>query len=272
MRCATIILGYDMNKHKLGFALGSGGSRGIAHIGFLQAMEEAGIVPDCITGCSMGAVVGAAYASGKTPEELRKIVMKIRPSDLIELTPKRGGLFNSARIAKLFCKYIGDVTFDQLKIPFQCVAVDMVSQKVVRLSTGRVADAVVASSSIPAFFRPTQTDGMMLVDGGVLERVPARELKSMGAEKIVAIDVLGRQNLLKEKPNLVNVMVHIVGITDNHIVEQYKKANKRIIDLWIEPDLGNMNQYAFKNFNYAYQQGYAAGRQYAEQIRALVEE
>lgn len=260
-----------MNKHKLGFALGSGGSRGIAHVGFLQAMEESGIVPDYITGCSMGAVVGAAYAAGKTPEELRKIVMKIRPSDLIELTPKRGGLFNPARIAKLFCKHIGDVTFDQLKIPFQCVAVDMVSQKVVQLKTGKVVDAVVASSSIPAFFRPTQTDKMMLVDGGVLERVPARELKAMGAEKIVAIDVLGRQDLLKEKPSLLNVLVHIVGITDNYIVEQYKKANKRIIDLWIEPDLGDMNQYAFKNFNFAYKQGYAAGQQYAEQIRALIE-
>ena len=123
-----------MNKHKLGFALGSGGSRGIAHIGFLQAMDEAGIVPDFITGCSMGAVVGAAYASGKTPEEMRKIVMKLRPSDLIELTPRKGGLFNSSRIAKLFMKHVGDFTFDQLKIPFKCVAVDMVSQKVVLLS------------------------------------------------------------------------------------------------------------------------------------------
>ncbi|MCM1290134.1 MAG: patatin-like phospholipase family protein [Corallococcus sp.] len=258
-----------MNKHKLGFALGSGGSRGIAHIGFLQAMEEAGIVPDYITGCSMGAVVGAAYASGKSPEEMRKIVMKIRPSDLIELTPKKGGLFNPARISKLFCKHIGDVTFDQLKIPFQCVAVDMVSQKVVRLSSGKVVDAVVASSSIPAFFRPSLKDEMILVDGGVLERVPVRELKDMGAEKIVAVDVLGRQNLLKENPNMVNVLVHIVGITDNFIVEKYKKANRRIIDLWIEPDLGTMNQYAFKNFGFAYKQGYALGQQYAEQIRAL---
>lgn len=259
-----------MNKYKLGFALGSGGSRGVAHIGFLQAMEEAGIKPDFITGCSMGSVVGAAYASGKSPEEMREIVMKLRPSDLIELTPKKGGLFSSSRIAKLFSKYVGDYTFDQLKIPFQCVAVDMVSQKVVHLTSGSVTDAVVASSSIPAVFRPTEQDGMILVDGGVLERVPVKELKEMGAEKIVAVDVLGRQNMLKDSLGFMSVLTHVIGITDNYIVEQYKKKNKKIIDLWIEPDLGDMNQYAFKGFNFAYKQGYAAGKKYAKQIKALI--
>lgn len=260
-----------MNKYKLGFALGSGGSRGIAHIGFLQAMDEAGILPDYITGCSMGSVIGGAYAAGKTPEELRAIIMKIRPSELMELTPKRGGVFNSARITKVISKHIGDVTFDQLKIPFQCIAVDIVSQKVVLLKKGKVVDAVVASSSIPGVFSPTEKGKMILVDGGVLERVPVKELKKMGAEKIVAVDVMGKPNLIKDKLNIVNLVAHIFSITDNHNVEQYKKDNKDIIDLWIEPDLGDMNPYAFKNFNFAYEQGYALGKQYAEQIKALVE-
>ena len=261
-----------MKKYKLGFALGSGGSRGIAHIGFLQAMEEAGIKPDFITGCSMGAVVGAAYAYGKTPEEMRQIVMKLRPSDLIEITPKKGGLFTPSRIEKVFVKHVGDFTFDQLKIPFQCVAVDMVSQKVVKLKKGRVVDAVVASASIPAVFRPTERGKMLLVDGGVLERVPVKELKQMGAEKIVAVDVLGRQDMLRDSLGLVSILTHIIGITDNYIVEQYKKKNKKIIDLWLSPDLGAMNQYQFKSFAFAYDQGYAMGKQYADQIRALIEE
>ena len=149
-------------KKKLGFALGSGGSRGVAHIGFLRAMEENGVRPDYIVGCSMGAVVGAAYASGFPLDKMEEAVKKLRLLDLIAPTGKRGGLFDTKKVRKLLEKYIGDITFADLKIPFRCVAVDMITQRVIEFSKGSLLDAVIASSSIPSVFRPLEKDGMRL--------------------------------------------------------------------------------------------------------------
>ncbi|MFQ7079120.1 MAG: patatin-like phospholipase family protein [Christensenellaceae bacterium] len=127
-------------KKKLGFALGSGGSRGVAHIGFLQAMDEAGIKPDFLTGCSMGSVVGAAYASGMPPFDMQEIVCRLKPIDLLDVTIKPGGLFDTRKVRKVLTKALGDISFSELKIPFRCVAVDMYSQSV---AFSEAVDAVV---------------------------------------------------------------------------------------------------------------------------------
>ncbi|MBQ8407028.1 MAG: patatin-like phospholipase family protein [Clostridia bacterium] len=124
-------------KKKLGFALGSGGARGVAHIGFLQAMEEQGIVPDYISGCSMGSVVGAAYASGMTPQQMFSAVKNLKLIDLVDINIKPGGVLDTRKMRKVLTKYLGDITFDQLKIPFVCVAVDMISQQVIEFKEGR---------------------------------------------------------------------------------------------------------------------------------------
>lgn len=258
-------------KKSLGFALGSGGSRGVAHIGFLQAMEESGIKPDLLTGCSMGSVVGAAYASGITPAEMFDAVCKLKPLDLLDVTVRPGGLFDTRKMRKILKKYIGEeTTFDALKIPFRCVAVDMRSQSVVTFSEGRVLDAVVASSCIPAIFKPIERENMRLVDGGILERVPASQLKEMGAEKIVAIDVLGQRQCREKCPNAVGMLLEMLDIMDNYRTKRRREENEKIIDIWLEPDLGNMSQYSFKRFPFAYERGYKMGLEYAEQIKDLL--
>ena len=256
-------------KRKLGFALGSGGSRGVAHIGFLQAMEEAGIRPDMITGSSMGSVVGAAYAAGMTPSEMREAVCKLKPIDLLDVTPRPGGLFETRKMRKILKKYIGEVDFSEMKIPFRCVAVDLYSQSIVTFSEGSVLDAVVASSSIPAIFKPTEKENMRLVDGGILERVPARQLKEMGASKIVAIDVLGQRQCKDKCPRTVGMLLEVIDVMDNFRTARRREENKKIIDLWLEPDLGDMSQYTFRKFPYAYEQGYKMGVEYAERIKEL---
>lgn len=262
-----------MSKKKtLGFALGSGGSRGVSHIGFLQAMEEAGIKPDFLTGCSMGSVVGAAYALGMSPADMMEAVFKLKPLDILELTVKPGGLFDPRKVRRQLKKYVGEATtFGQLKIPFRCVAVDMCTQSVVTFSEGNVLDAVVASSCIPAIFKPIELDGMRLVDGGILERVPASQLKEMGADKVVAIDVLG-QRVGKEKcPNAIGVLLEVIDLMDNYRTKRRREENEKIIDLWLEPDLGDMSQYSFKHFAFAYDQGYKLGTEYAPRIKKLVD-
>ncbi|MBO5277729.1 MAG: patatin-like phospholipase family protein [Clostridia bacterium] len=252
---------------KLGLALGAGGSRGVAHIGFLKALEEEGIKPDYICGCSMGSVVGAAYASGMSLSDMWAAVGKLRILDIITPSKQRGGLFGTKKIRQLLLKNIGDITFEEMKIPFRCVAVDMCTQSIVVFSEGSVLDAVVASSSIPAVFHPLDKDGMRLVDGGILERVPVKQVKEMGADVVVAVDVLGQKDCSEDCPRTLGVLLEILDLMDNHRTKRRREENADIIDFWLEPDLGSMSQYELKQVGLAYQKGYELGLEYAPAIK-----
>ncbi len=252
---------------KLGLALGSGGSRGVAHVGFLKALDESGIQPDYICGCSMGSVVGAAYAAGLTPESIWAIVEKLRILDLISPSRQRGGLFSTKKMRALLQKHLGDITFEELKIPFHCIAVDMITQKIVEFSSGSVLDGVVASSSIPAVFHPTVKEGMRLVDGGILERVPVPQVKAMGADIVVAVDVLGQRQCKEDCPRTLGVLLEMIDLMDNYRTKRRRQENADIIDFWIEPDLGEMSQYSLKQTRLAYDKGYEIGMEYAPKIK-----
>ena len=252
---------------KLGLALGAGGSRGVAHIGFLKALEEEGIQPDYICGCSMGSVVGAAYAAGMSARDMWLAVAKLRILDIIAPSKQRGGLFGTKKMRQQLLKHIGDLTFAELKIPFRCIAVDMCSQEIVEFSEGSVLDAVVASSSIPAVFHPLDKDGMRLVDGGVLERVPVKQVKDMGADIVVAVDVLGQKDCSEDCPRTLGVMLEIFDMMDNHRTRRRREENAEIIDFWLEPDLGRMSQYELKEVGFAYERGYQLGLEYAPAIK-----
>lgn len=254
-------------KKTLGFALGSGGSRGVAHIGFLKAMEEAEIKPDYITGCSMGAVVGAGYATGVSTEDMYKAVRKLRLLDLLSPAGFRGGLFDTKKIRKLLERYFGNPDFSELKIPFRCVAVDMIGQKTVEFSEGNVIDGVIASSSIPAIFKPMEKDGMRLIDGGILERVPYLQLKGMGADVVVCVDVLGRRSTKEKMPSALGMLLETIDLMDNYRTAKRKEENAAVIDFWLEPELEDMSQYSLKRMDFAYEKGYEMGVQYAKDIK-----
>ena len=259
-----------MRRHKeLGFALGSGGARGVAHIGFLQAMDEEGIVPDYISGCSMGSVVGMAYCAGMTPKEMRDVAFSLKMIDLVDLTNKPGGLFDTRKIRKLLISQVGDIEFKNLKVPFRCIAVDLHSQEVVEMSKGSVIEAVIASSSIPGVFKPTEKEGMRLIDGGVLERVPVKAVRHMGAKQIVAVDVLGQKSCRPKCPNAMGMLLDVLDIMDNDRTKKFKNDHHNHINIWLEPDLGNMSQYSLKGVKMAYEKGYEIGKEHAKEIRRL---
>ncbi len=255
----------------LGLALGAGGSRGVAHIGFLKALEEADICPDYICGCSMGSVVGAAYAAGLSVEEMWGAVKKLRVLDLISPSRQRGGLFGTKKMRALLEKYIGNISFDELKIPYHCIAVDMCSQKLIEFSKGSLLDAVVASSSIPAIFHPMLKDGMRLVDGGILERVPVPQVKAMGADVVVAVDVLGQLDCQEDCPRVLGVLLEMLDLMDNYRTKRKRQENADMIDFWLEPDLGDMSQYELKKVQFAYEKGYELGVEYAPKIKKALE-
>ncbi len=258
----------------LGLALGSGGSRGVAHVGFLQALEEAGIRADFVTGCSMGAIVGACYAAGMSPEEMKKIALTLKLSRIatLNISPlKNNGLFRFTKARNLMTSLIGNVDFSDLKIPFQCVATDLDKGKTVVLSEGNVIDAVLASSSIPGAFCPAKAGKYgRLVDGGILERVPTKELKTMGADVVVAVDVLGDLLVKKNSGNLVDTLLRFIDIMDTRQTQKKRRSRSRNIDLWLEPDLGGMDQYKVKNLQFAYDKGYELGVANRDKIKALL--
>ena len=257
---------------KLGLALGAGGSRGVAHIGFLKALEEANIQVDYIVGSSMGSVVGGAYAAGVSVDTMREVVCKLRLLDLIGPAKQKGGVFGNTKMRNQIVKHIGDITFADLKVPFHCVAVDMIEQEVVEFSEGSLADAIVASSSIPSVFHPVVKDGKRLIDGGVLERVPAMRVKKMGADVVVAVDVLGWRKASEKMPGALGVSLSTFDIMDNHRTKAYHEKHKKQIDFWLEPDLGDMSQYSLKQIKEAYEKGYELGKANVEAIRKALEE
>ena len=256
------------------FVLGAGGARGIAHIGFLQAMEDNGIIPDCIIGCSMGSIVGACYAAGIKPKTMKEVAESLKKKDVIDVDPdflSKKGLLRSVKMQLKLEKLLGNIRFDELKIPFECVAVDLISGKPVTLNEGIVEESVRASSSIPLVFRPVMKNGMELVDGGTLVRVPVKNAEHFNAKVVIAVDVLGRV-IPKEIPtkNILELALRAVDVNDSHHTTNYLK--KHCPDLLIEPELDDMSQYKIDNLSFAYEQGYIAGIENLEKIKQLIEE
>ena len=189
--------------------------------------SERTISPRLITGSSMGSVVGGAYAAGVPLEQMKKAVETLRLLDLIAPAKEKGGIFGTKKMRALLVKYIGDKNFHELKIPFHCVAVDMLKQEVMEFSEGNVIDAIVASSCIPAVFHPQQREGMQLIDGGILERVPAMRVKEMGADVIVAVDVLGWRETGEKVPGTIGVLLETIDIMDNYRTRHYKEEHEK---------------------------------------------
>ena len=231
----------------LGFALGAGGSRGVAHIGFLKAMEEAGIKAQFVTGCSMGAIVGACYCAGVSADEMKDTVLSLSLTDIatVNLTPfRKNGLMRLTKGRNMLAGLMGEPQFSELEIPFACVATDLIDGKTVCLDEGSVVDAAIASSSIPGAIVPAKFGKYeMLCDGCILERVPTKELKKMGAEVIVAVDVLGDLAQNRDPSgSLMNTLLRVIDVMDTKNTMNKRRARMRYVDLFLEPDLGEMDQ------------------------------
>ena len=182
-----------VHKPKLGLALSGGGARGLAHIGVLKSLEEAGIQPDYLAGTSMGGVIAAGYASGLSPEELEQIADEHSAArKLLRMADpaiKHNGLFQGGRLLKFFEQYLNGSTFDDMRIPLTLVAVDLNSGQEVHLREGSVIEALRATVSVPGLLAPVERDGQRLVDGGLLNNLPVDVVQEMGADVVLAVDV-----------------------------------------------------------------------------------
>jgi NTE family protein len=176
---------------KIGLALGSGSARGLAHIGVIRAIEESGINVDVVAGSSIGALIGAVYASGRLDaieRAFRSIDWRTLGSFFDPVFPK-SGLIDGRKIAEFTRTHLTTRYFKQLPIPFCAVAVDIMSGEEVILSDGDLIEAIRASISVPGIFTPVCHNARILVDGGLVDPVPVSAARALGADVVIAIDL-----------------------------------------------------------------------------------
>ncbi|TRZ68548.1 MAG: patatin-like phospholipase RssA [Rhodocyclaceae bacterium] len=177
-------------RPKLGIALGSGSARGWAHIGVIRALAAAGIEFDVVCGCSIGALVGAAYVNGDI-DKLEKWVAALHWKDVLGLLDVsfNGGLIKGDKLIDFIRRHFVDHEFGALEKPFACVATDLESGREIWLREGSVADAVRASIAMPGLFTPVLRDGRLLVDGALVNPVPVSLCRALGADLVIAVDL-----------------------------------------------------------------------------------
>lgn len=247
-------------RRKLGLALGGGAARGLAHLGVLKALDEAGIRADYISGTSAGSIVGSLYAGGYSWEAIADAQRALDWADFVKPVFPKMGLVRATRLEERLDEMLGDRTMEDLDIPFRAVSVDLVSSRQHVIDSGSVARAVRASCSIPGIFEPVIDGDRVLVDGGVLNDVPADVAFDMGADYVIAVDLNHDMVEGRSPENIFNVIMYSFvvmarGCRTNHLANP--KKNLRII----APDLHDFNYYNLKRIDELMQRGEDATRQ-----------
>ena len=191
-----------MNRLTLGLALSGGGARGMAHVGILKVLEEAGIRIDYIAGASMGGVIAAAYACGIPMEVIEEKALQLsRPRELIRLldiSPERRGLIEGERMRNFLAEMFLERYFESTRIPLAISCVDLVEAREVVFTSGLILPAVMGTITVPGLLKPVEVGPYRLVDGGVLNNLPVDRARELGADILIGVDV--QFNPYREKP------------------------------------------------------------------------
>lgn len=239
-------------RGKIGLALGGGGARGLAHLGVWQSLVDGGIGVSCIAGTSIGAIAGAVIAAGRVDKALEWCMepdwRKIPPL-LIETNPTNKAIASGRQVEKLLSELIGVRDFSELGIPFAAVATDLHTGDEVTMREGDLLSAVRASMSIPGVFKPVERDGRVLIDGQLVDPVPVRACREMGAEFVIAVDVNPPESRTRHKPfdrtNIVDVLVDTLSIFNCEMTRHVLADNRP--DMLIRPDVGDVMMLDFRN-------------------------
>ncbi len=258
-------------RKTVALVLGAGGARGACHVGVIKSLLKHDIPIDFITGSSMGAVVGGVYASGLDINEIETRFKKIKMIDIMDVglrVIRDGGFFVGNKSKRVIAKHLVAKTFEETKIPFKCVSVDLVSGKPIIIDSGPLDEGIRASIGIPGVFQPVKKDGMLLVDGGVLCRVPIGAAETFNPDIIIAVDALGKQTVYQEKnPNIFQVLFRMFELLD------WKNAKKELSrsNVLITPDMPDISQFSTKGVAKAIDLGEKATDAKIKKIKQLLE-
>jgi len=237
-------IGGKLQKGKVGLALGTGAARGLAYIGVMEVFEKEGIPIDMIAGTSAGAAIGAVYAQGKDVSLIKDLALDLgwkQLASLVDLALPRTGFIGGKKVKDLLRVVIGgDIKFSDLKIPLACVATDIMTGEEIVINQGSVLEAVRASFSIPVIFTVVKWQGRYLVDGGLVNPVPVSVLKRIGADFIIAVNVIpdisARVQPAEDfKPNIINIIMQSIYIGTYSLVGSSLEGADIVIEPQVTP-------------------------------------
>jgi NTE family protein len=286
-------------RQKVGLVLSGGGAKGFAHIGVLKVLEQAGVKIDYIGGTSIGAVVGGLYASGYNATQIDSIFKDTDFNNLItDFIPRSSknfyekrndelyaltlpvkkfkvgipaglskGLYNFNLLSRLTnnVRHVRD--FSKLPIPFLCIATDIETGEQVILDKGCLPQALLASSAFPSLFSPVEIDGKLLVDGGVSNNYPIDEIRKLGADVIIGVDV---QDDLKDRNSLNDATKILVQITNLQMIQKMR-LNKASTEIYIKPEVNNFGIISFDDLSEIIKKGEEAAFSVYEKIKVLTD-
>jgi NTE family protein len=270
-----------MAEKKLGLALGGGAARGLAHIGVLVVLDREGIRVDCIAGTSIGAIVGSIYACGIKAEKMKERVLELaqkRVTRFVDLAPPWTGLIRGNKLIDLLTSfYGGDVRFEDLRIPFACTATDIDTGEEVVLNMGSVVEAVRASFSLPGIFTVTGREDRHLVDGGLTEPVPVDLARKLGADRVIAVNVIpdvteraqhpGTEAIDRSRePNIIHTIIQSLHIGTYSLV----RSGLDKADVVIEPEVAHIGAGDFRRAQECMLLGETAAREALPRIKRLL--
>lgn len=271
----------------IGLALGGGGAKGLAHLLMLEALDEMGLTPSCVAGTSIGAVFGAAYASGVGVGRIREAVDELLSVDGVRLRElffrrdglrvleffepafKGGGVLRGENFVTFLLENIATESFEDLRIPLKVVATDFWSREEIVFGSGPLGPAVKASMAVPWLFKPVRMGELLLVDGGAVNPLPY-DLLQGDCDITIAIDVMGsRPNQGKENPSMLDYLFNTYQIMQKSIVRQ--KMRVRRPDIYIDVDVSGVRVMEFFKAGEIYRQAIPAKERLKRQLDRLLD-
>lgn len=257
---------------RVGVALGGGGARGLAHIGVLKAFEEEDVTIAALSGTSVGALIGSLYAAGITTTQMEEMSQEIGWSSLtnysryslmrLVLTEER---LSNDKMEEYLRQHMGDTRFDQLKIPFACVATDLQTGERVVFRDGPVALAARASATIPGMFKPVEYRHRYLVDGGLVTNLPTDLLSPMKVQVVVAVDVTSDIAQMKPK-SVLDVLNQSIAIQSERLAREESNRAQVVI----RPRMGDIGMMDLSRVDESIDAGIYAGRQAVPMLKRLI--
>jgi NTE family protein len=286
-----------MEKHRNSLVLGGGGAKGFAHLGATTVLERAGLRPDLLCGTSAGALAGAFYAMYADKIEVFEKIEETREfkileglnMEAVEFEVDQQGFFmktistvkkklllvkmlrDNALVQKddvepVFRKLFSDISFEDLPIHLVVTAFDLVSSRDIYIKSGKLWKGVMASCAIPGIFPPVEYDKMLLIDGGITNRLPVKGAVLSGAESIIAINLSQYLPPVREMASVVNLHLR----TDELLASRFDNENSRLADLVIKPALEDMRWNDFQRYEYAVKKGKESANERLQEIRRVM--
>ena len=232
-------------QYRIGLVLGGGGARGFAHLGVIQAMFESGLKPDIISGTSVGSIIGAMIASGRTPEECLKFFMGKKLLHFAHPVMSKKGIMTMNGMEERLNEFLPVKTFEELTIPLVITASDLHHAVPVHFEHGKLLPCIIASCSIPVVFTPKAIDNNDYVDGGVFMNLPVRPIRKR-CEKIISVDI----NSIDTSEKITNMLG--MAVRTFHLgISRNTDIDRNISDLFIAPQ--NMSKYSIFNLEHMYE-------------------